>query len=171
MSTPKIIFFIKAVHRGISTGRCRAAGGFTNNCSGYRPGSARARDSAGQQEMLPGKIRENTPVCPAASTPNPNNCSRFPIPKIPIFKRRRCCSEFELHTQRPDGTITRTIYRFNPEARAGDPEVRSRTPNIPNISRWAGGSPTPPKDPAIPLDFRYPLLLGFVRLLWEFLLV
>ena len=30
----------------------------------------------------------------------------------------------------PDGTITRTIHRLTPEARAGDPEVRSRTPNI-----------------------------------------
>ena len=33
--------------------------------------------------MSPGKIRGNTPVCPAASTPNPNNCSRSPIPKTP----------------------------------------------------------------------------------------
>ena len=77
--------------------------------------------------------------CPDASPlqrPDPEQL--FPITRweIPISKRRCCCSEFELHTQQPDGIITRTILRLNPEARAGDPEVRSRTPNIPNISRW-----------------------------------
>jgi hypothetical protein len=77
----------------------------------------------------------------------------------------------KLHTQRPAGIISRTILRVIPDPSELQPEVRSRTPNIPNIFRWAGGCPTPPSNPAIPLGFRYLLLLGFVRLLWEFLLV
>ena len=143
--------------------------------------------------MLRGKIRGNTPVCPAASTPNPNNCSRFPIPKTPIFKKRGCSSEFELHPQREMTPIPNNYSGYprrsrscNPESRwynnpnnlsvyPRSPSWRSRSP-IPNPEYpehfpLAGGSPTPPNNPAIPLGFRYPLLLGFVRLLWEFLLV
>ena len=137
----------------------------------------RGHSSAGEQEMLPGETSRKArcaPIPARCSAPIPNNCSQFPIPKIPkipIFKMRNCSSEFELHTQRPAGTISRTILRVIPDPSELQPEVRSRTPNIPNISRWAGGSPTPPNNPAIPLDFRYLLLLGFVRLLWEFLLV
>ena len=158
MSTPKINFFIQAGHRGIFTGPCpgpvRASDKQLFGLSPRQLPGTGFRRAAG---MSPGKIR-GTPRCAQrVMTPNPNNCSRSRNPEVAI--------------PNPDGTITRTIYRFNPEARAGDPEVRSRTPNIPNISRWAGGCPTPPRDPAIPLGFRYLLLLGFVRLLWEFLLV
>ena len=120
-------------------GNRRASGPVANNCSGCLPGPGcarsgpvnkqlfglahRTRDSAGQHELLPGKIRGNTPVCPAASTPNPNNCSRSPIPKTPIFKRRGCSSKFELHTQREMTPIpnncaqSRKSSSCNPESR------------------------------------------------------
>jgi hypothetical protein len=120
--------------------------------------------------MLPGKIWVNTPVCPDASPlqcPDPEQLFCIPRWEIPILKRRCCCSEFELHTQQPDGIISRTILRHIPDPAAGDPDL----PIIPNIFRWAGGCPTPQSVPIILLGFRYPLLLGFVRLLWEFLLV
>ena len=76
--------------------------------------------------MLPGKIRGNTPVCPAASTPNPNNCSRFPIPKTPIFKKRGCSSEFELHPQREMTPIPNNYSGYPRSQRAA---ARSPIPN------------------------------------------
>ena len=126
MSTPKINFFIQAVHRAerravpgsgpvdeqlfglahrVLTGAqfCR---GITRSCRGKPAGKPRC-------------------------APIPNNCSRFPAGKVPILKRRCCCSEFELHTQRPAGTISRTILRHSPDFAAGDPDA----PIIPNISR------------------------------------
>ena len=72
---------------------------------------------------MPGKIRANTPVCPDASPlqcPDPEQL--FPITRW--------------ESPDPDVPITRTIYRLIPEAQTGNPKVRSRTPNIPNISRW-----------------------------------
>ena len=123
MSTPKINFFIQAGHRGIFTGPCpgpvRASDKQLFGLSPRQLPGTGFRRAAG---MSPGKIR-GTPRCAQrVMTPNPNNCSRSRNPEVAI--------------PNPDGTITRTIYRFNPEARAGDPEVRSRTPNIPNIFRW-----------------------------------
>lgn len=136
MSTPKINFFI-FLYAGLNTGR--KPPGTTGQPGVLRtivrvviPGADRARDSAGRKEMLPGKIRGAGNELPGVSrsqrktTPNPNNCSRSPIPKTPIFKRRSCCSEFELHTQQPDGIISRTILRLNPDPDAGDDKARSR---------------------------------------------
>jgi hypothetical protein len=120
--------------------------------------------------MLPGKIRVNTPVCPDASPlqrPDPEQLFCIPRWEIPIFKRRCRCSEFELHTQQPDGTISRTILRHSPDPAAGDPDAPTHPEHFPMVS----ARPPPQSVPIILLGFRYPLLLGFVRLLWEFLLV
>ena len=48
-----------------------------------------------------------------------------------------------------------------------DPDPR----HIPNIFPLGDARPPPLGNPAIPLGSRYLLLLGFVRLLWDFLLV
>jgi hypothetical protein len=135
MSTPKINFFIQAGHRGIFTGHCGQPGILRTIVRVSSPGSARARDSAGREEMLPGKIRgagNELPGVSRSQRPDPEQLFPMPAGKVPIFKRRCCCSEFELHTQQPDGIITRTILRLNPDPAAGDPDA----PIIPNISRW-----------------------------------
>jgi hypothetical protein len=124
--------------------------------------------------MLPGKIRGEGNELPGVTRcQHPEPEQLFPIRPRWEKSRSSCRKQVfpKLQSRIPDGTITRTIYRLTPEVRAGDPEVRSRTPNIPNIFRWAGGCPTPLGNPAIPLGSRYLLLLGFVRLLWDFLLV
>ena len=124
--------------------------------------------------MLPGKIRgagNELPGVPRSQRPDPEQLFPIPAGKVPIFKRRSCCSEFELHTQQPDVIITRTILRFNPDPDAGDDKARSRPPNIPNIFPLGSARPPPLGNPAILLGSRYLLLLGFVRLLWDFLLV
>ena len=154
MSTPKINFFIQAVSRGIFTGRCPGHPGVLRTIVRVSSPGTGFRRGAGKS---PGKIRGTSRCAQRVMTPNPNNCSRS--------RRSRSCNPESRWYNNPNNL---SVY---PEARAGNPEVRSRTPNIPNISRWAGGCPTPPNNPSIPLGFRYLLLLGFVRLLWEFLLV
>ena len=88
MSTPKINFFIQAVHRGIFTGPCPGPGRPVNKQlfglsalqlpgTGFRRG---AGDAAGED---PGSSR----VCPAGNDPEPEQL--FPIPRwqeVPIPK-------------------------------------------------------------------------------------
>ena len=158
MSTPKINFFIQAERRAEAAGPCPGPGRASDKqLFGLSPRQLPGTGFRRAAGMSPGKIR-GTPRCAQrVMTPNPNNCAQS--------RRSRSCNPESRWYNNPNNSST------YPEARAGDPEVRSRTPNIPNISRWAGGCPTPPRNPVILLDFRYLLLLGFVRLLWEFLLV
>ncbi len=178
MSTPKINFFI-FLYAGLNTGRkppgtAELPGALRTIVRFVIPGADRARDSAGEQEEVRGRSGEqvmNYRGCPDPSAPIPNNCSRSPLGKVPIFKSRCFFAEFELHTQHPDGIITRTILRLNPDPDAGDDKARSRPPTHPEHFPLGDARPPPLGNPAIPLGSRYLLLLGFVRLLWDFLLV
>ena len=105
----------------------------------------------------PGKIR-GTPRCAQrVMTPNPNNCAQS--------RRSRSCNPESRWYNNPNNLST---YPRSPSWRPRSPIPN---PEYPEYFPLAGGSPTPPRDPAILLGFRYLLLLGFVRLLWEFLLV
>lgn len=133
MSTPKINFFI-FLYAGLNTGR--KAPGTTGQPGVLRtivrvviPGADRARDSAGRKEMLPGKIRgagNELPGVSRSQRPDPEQLFPIPAGKSPDPESRCFFSEFELHTQQPDGIISRTILRLNPDPDAGDDKARSR---------------------------------------------
>jgi len=133
MSTPKINFFI-FLCAGLNTGR--KPPGTTGQPGvlrtivrvvipgavghGIPPGSRRCcRGRSGEQVM-------NYRGCPDPSAPIPNNCSRCPGWESPDPESSCFFAEFELHTQQPDGIITRTILRLNPDPDAGDDKARSR---------------------------------------------
>ncbi len=171
MSTPKINFFIQAGHRADLHRALPGSRGFYEQLFGLAhraapghgilPGGRRCcRGRSGEQVM-------NYRGCPDPSAPIPNNCSRCPLGKSRSSKGDAAAPSSSCTPQQPDGIITRTILRLNPDPAAGDPDA----PDYPEHFPMEGASPTPQSKPAIPLGFRYPLLLGFVRLLWEFLLV
>ena len=156
MSTPKINFFIQAGHRGIFTGPCpgRPINKQLFGLSARQLPGTRFRRAAG---ISPGKIRGKPRCAQRVMTPNPNNCAHS--------RRSSSCNPESRWYNNPNNSST---YPRSPSWRPRSPIPN---PEYPEYFRWAGGCPTPPRDPAIPLDFRYLLLLGFVRLLWEFLLV
>jgi len=136
MSTPKINFFI-FLYAGLNTGRkppgtAELPGVLRTIVRVVIPGAAEHGIPPGGRRYCRGRSGEqvmNYRGCPDASPlqrPDPEQLFPIPAGKVPIFKRRSCCSEFELHTQQPDGIITRTILRLNPEVRAGDDKARSR---------------------------------------------
>ena len=104
---------------------------------------------------MPGKIRANTPVCPDASPlqcPDPEQL----FPKTPIFKRRCCCSEFELHPRPEQLCAIPKSRSCNPESRwYNNPNNLSTYPRSPN---WQPQSPIPnPEYPEhFPLGGRMP---------------
>ena len=114
MSTPKINFFIHAVHRAEATGPCPGPSGKQTIVRVSSPGADRARDAAGED---PGK-HPGVPRCQPAAVPR----SRTIVPDPDVFQFRSRC---------PDGIITRTNLRHSPDPAAGDPDA----PIIPNISR------------------------------------
>jgi len=125
VSTPKINFFI-FLYAGLNTGR-KPPG------TAELPGVLRTIVRVSSPGTVPpgGRRRSGEKVmnyrgCPDPSAPIPNNCSRCPGWESPDPESRCFFAEFELHTQQPDGIITRTILRLNPDPDAGDDKARSR---------------------------------------------
>ena len=93
------------------------------------------------------------PMPARCCAPIPNNCSRSRCFSVPIPMSR---------------------WYNNPNNSSAFPRSRcwrSRCPDYPEHFPMINARLPPQSKPATRLDFRYPLLLGFVRLLWEFLLV
>jgi len=97
MSTPKINFFI-FLYAGLNTGRkppgtAELPGALRTIVRVSSPGADRARDSAGREEMLPGKIRgagNELPGCPDPSPlqrPDPEQL--FPMPRLEKSRSRK----------------------------------------------------------------------------------
>ena len=126
MSTPKINFFIQAGCRAGNAGPCPGSGPVTNNCSGYRPGSSRARDSAGGSREAAGEDPGKHPGVPRCQHPEPEQLFPIPDPEDPDPE------DPDVVNPDPDDIITRTILRFTPIPAScspkPDPEPRlSRT--------------------------------------------
>ena len=134
-------------------GNCRALPGSRGFCEQLFGLAHPAGGGGGGAGEDPGKIR----VCQRVMTPNPNNCAQS--------RRSSSCNPESRWYNNPNNSST---YPRSPSWRPRSPIPN---PEYPEYFPLEGGRPTPPRNPAIPLGFRYLLLLGFVRLLWEFLLV
>ena len=66
--------------------------------------------------------------------PIPNNCSAFPAGKVPILKRRCCCSEFELHPRSRCFSVPIPMSRWynNPNNSSAFPRFRRWRPRSPD---------------------------------------
>ena len=170
MSTPKINFFIKKIAGREPPGRAPGRSGRRTIVRVSSPGSARARSSAGEQEMLPGETSRKTPVCPDTSPlqcPDPEQLFCIPRWESPDLQNE----ELLLRVRVAHPAARWYNIPNNSSAYPRSRRWRPRYPDYPEHFPMEGASPTPQSVPIIPLGFRYPLLLGFVRLLWEFLLV
>jgi len=130
MSTPKINFFI-FLYAGLNTGwkppgTAGQPGVLRTIVRVVIPGAAGHGISPGGRSCCRGRSGEAPRCAQREMTPIPNNCSRCPGWKSPDPESSCFFAEFELHTQQPDGIITRTILRLNPDPDAGDDKARSR---------------------------------------------
>ena len=153
MSTPKINFFIKKIAGREPPGRARVRSGKRTIVRVSSPGAQFRRgagDAAGEnQQESPG-----VPRCQPAAVPRSrtivlhSRCFSVPIPMSRWYNNPNKSSAF-------------------PRSRCWRP----RYPDYPEHFPMINARPPPQSKPATRLDFRYLLLLGNVRLLWEFLLV
>ena len=131
MSTPKINFFIQAGHRGIFTGPCPGPSGKQTIVRVSSPGSARARDSAGQQEEVRGRSGETPRCAQRVMTPNPNNCAQS--------RRSRSCNPESRWYNNPNNSST---YPRSPSWRPRSPIPN---PEYPEYFPLGGRMPDPAK--------------------------
>ena len=145
MSTPKINFFIQAGCRVKATGHCRAAGGFTNNCSGCLPGPGRAPGRPVNKQLfglsarqLPGTGFRRAggdaagedpgeyPGVPRCQHPEPEQLFPIPDPEDPDLQKERLQLRVRVAPPAGDDPDSEQLFGLSPKI----PKLQSRIPMV-----------------------------------------